>query len=61
MLLRAEPSDFLAALAAEPRSIDDELNLINSIRRHMTCILMSLSLEKSERIGIHSKDGPLTL
>lgn len=61
MLIRAEQSDFLAALAVESRSMDGELNLIDSIRRHMACILTSLSLEKAERIGIHLTDVPLTL
>lgn len=61
ILTRAEPKEYLAALAVRARVIDDELLLIDSIRRHMACILRSIPVEKIERIGIHSTDGPLTL
>ncbi|RMF41280.1 MAG: DUF664 domain-containing protein [Planctomycetota bacterium] len=56
-----DPDLFASRLAYNRRSVEDELELIESIRRHVTCILRSLTDEDFERIGNHSEDGPMTM
>lgn len=56
-----DPDVFAARLAYDQRDIDEEKQLIESVRRHMARILRSLADEDFQRIGHHSEDGPLTL
>lgn len=56
-----DPDVFAARLAYDRRSIDEELNLIDAVRRHVTTILRTLSPEQFQRTGNHSIDGPITL
>lgn len=56
-----DPEVFAAKLAYDARSIEDELSLIEAVRRHTARILRTLPAGAFERTGIHSEDGPLTL
>jgi quinol monooxygenase YgiN/uncharacterized damage-inducible protein DinB len=56
-----DPDVFAAKLAYDARSVDEELAVIESVRRHTARILRTLPAEAFERTGIHSADGPLTL
>ena len=52
---------FLEHLVYDQRDIDEELNLIDVVRRPMTRILRTLAPVAFERTGIHAAEGPLTL
>lgn len=56
-----DPDVFAAKLAYEARDIEEELTLIEAVRKHTARILKTLPEEAFERTGIHSADGPLTL
>jgi uncharacterized damage-inducible protein DinB len=56
-----DPEVFAAKLAYEARDIQEELNLIEAVRRHTGRILKTLPDEAFQRTGMHSADGPLTL
>ena len=56
-----DPDLFAARLAYYQRSIDEELLLIELIRKQMGRILRTLKAEDFQRRGIHSEAGPLTL
>jgi hypothetical protein len=60
-LFNGDPDRFAAALAYDNRDLEEELQLIASIRRQTARILRSLDADAFERVGIHSVDGPLTL
>lgn len=52
---------FAEHLCYDQRNTEEELTVIEAIRRQMARILRSLPLEALERTGIHSVDGPITL
>lgn len=56
-----DPDLFAAGLAYAHRVVDEELALIESVRRHMGRILRSLPESAFQRTGIHSEAGPLSL
>ncbi len=56
-----DPDVFAAKLAYDERNIEDELLLIEAVRRHVAAILKTLPGEAFERTGLHSVDGPLSL
>jgi uncharacterized damage-inducible protein DinB len=56
-----DPDVFAAKLAYEERNIEEELDLIVAVRRHVTRILKTLPAETFQRTGLHSVDGPITL
>ena len=56
-----DPDTFAAGLAYAQRDVNEELQLIDSIRRQMTRILRTLSDHDFDRIGNHSEAGPMTL
>ena len=56
-----DPDVFAARLAYDRRKLDEELNLIEAVRRHVTTILRTLRPEDFQRTGNHSSDGPVTL
>lgn len=60
-LIKADPDGFIASGAIGARNIEDELQLIESIRIHIDKILKAASPAQFERTGIHSSDGPLSL
>ena len=51
----------LAYLAVPERNVDDELQLVELVRRQMASILKTLRPEAFLRTGVHSEDGPLML
>lgn len=55
------PDAFAARLAYDQRDIEEELQLIESVRKHVARILKSLKPEDFQRTGNHSERGPLTL
>lgn len=55
------PDAFAARLAYDERDVEEELQLIEVVRRQMARIFRSLDAEDFQRRGIHSEDGPLTL
>jgi hypothetical protein len=56
-----DPDVFAARLAYEDRDIEDELSLIEAVRKHVAAILRSVPSEYYQRTGLHSVDGPLSL
>lgn len=61
LLLAGSPDDFVARLAYGHRDLDEELKLIEIVRRQMARILRSLQPEDFQRTGNHSVRGPVTL
>jgi len=60
-LMNGDPDIFAAKLAYGQRDVEDELDVIISIRREVSRFLKTLSAADFERTGVHSADGPLTL
>ncbi len=60
-LFGGDPNLFAAKLAYEARDLDEELQLIEAVRRHTGRILQTLPEDAFARQGIHSESGPLTL
>ncbi len=56
-----DPDAFAARLAYEQRDIEEELQMIESVRRHMARILRTLPASAFQRKVIHSEAGPITL
>jgi uncharacterized damage-inducible protein DinB len=56
-----DPDTFAAGLAYNSRVLEDELLVIESVRRQMASILRTLGVKDMQRIGNHSDDGPLSL
>lgn len=56
-----DPDVFAARLHYDVRDIEEELQLIEAVRKHTARILQALPEDAFERTGIHSADGPLTL
>lgn len=56
-----DPDLFAANLAYAARDVDEELNLIEACRRHVTRILRSLPESAFQRKGLHSEAGEQTL
>ena len=60
-LFGGDPDLFAARLAYHQRSIEEELLLIELVRKQVARILRTLKAEDFQRQGIHSEAGPLTL
>lgn len=60
-LFGGDPDGFAARLAYAERDVEEELKLIDYVRRQMARILKTLSPEDFQRRGIHSEAGPLSL
>ncbi|MEI8373853.1 MAG: DinB family protein [Planctomycetota bacterium] len=56
-----DPDLFAARLAYDQRNAEEELLLIELIRKQVARILRTLKAEDFQRRGIHSEAGPLTL
>lgn len=56
-----DPDAFASCLAYEHRDIEEELQLIGSVRNHMARILRTLPPEAFDRTVNHSEDGPISL
>jgi len=56
-----DPDQFAANLAYDQRDLQEELDVISSVRRQVARLLRTLDSAAFERVGIHSTDGPLTL
>lgn len=56
-----DPDVFAARLAYDQRDVEEELQLIEAVRRQMARILHSLTDDEFQRIGHHSEDGTITL
>ena len=55
------PDQFASALAYDQRDLEEELRVIDAIRRQVTRFLRTLDSAAFARVGVHSDDGPLTL
>jgi uncharacterized damage-inducible protein DinB len=55
------PAVFAAGLAYDERDIEEELQLIAAVRRHVARIMKTLKPEQFGRTGEHSIDGPISL
>jgi hypothetical protein len=60
-LFGGDPDLFAARLAYHERNAEEELLLIEVIRKQVARILRTLKAEDFQRRGIHSEAGPLTL
>jgi len=56
-----DPDVHVKRLAILERDAGEEVALIDSIRRRMSRILLTVSAQDFERQGLHSEAGPLTL
>src|SRR5690606_9191610 len=56
-----DPDLFAKSLAYGARDLENEMVMIESLRRHVASILRTLPEAAFQRIGIHSEAGPLTL
>jgi uncharacterized damage-inducible protein DinB len=56
-----DPDAFAACLAYEQRDIEEELQMIESVRKHMARILRTLQPDAFQRKVNHSEAGPLTV
>lgn len=60
-ILASDPSAMVARLACANRDLEEELALVELVRRQMARILRSLEPEVFRRTGIHSVRGPVAL
>jgi hypothetical protein len=60
-LFGGDPDGFAARLAYHQRNAEEELLLIEAIRKQVARILRTVKLDDFQRRGIHSESGPLTL
>jgi len=60
-LANADPDLIRQHLAYDKRCVQEELAVIKAIRAQMGRILKTQPAAAFERVGMHSKDGPLTL
>jgi uncharacterized damage-inducible protein DinB len=56
-----DPDVFAARLAYDRRDVEEELAMIEAVRRHVARILRALAPADFQRRGLHSTDGPITL
>jgi uncharacterized damage-inducible protein DinB len=56
-----DPDAFAARLAYDHREIEEELQMIESLRKHMARILRTLQPDAFQRKVNHSEAGPLTV
>ncbi len=56
-----DPDAFAARLAYQQRDMDEELQLIESVRKHVARILRTLTPDAFQRKVVHSEAGPLTV
>jgi hypothetical protein len=61
MILAGNPDLFASRLAYAERDLEEELQLIAAVRRHVGRILRTVSASDFERQGIHSEAGPISL
>jgi hypothetical protein len=60
-LLKGDPTLFAARLAYDHRDLEEELALIELVRKQMARILRTLTPPDFQRTGGHSRDGTLML
>ena len=60
-LFGGDPDLFAAKLAYQQRDLEEELDVIASVRREVSRFLRTLVSSEFDRTGQHSEDGPLTL
>ncbi len=61
MILAGNPDLFALRLAYGERDLEEELQLITAVRRHVGRILRTLPPSDFEREGVHSESGPISL
>ena len=61
LLLAADENQFAKKLSYHDRDVEEELALVDAIRRHAARIIRSLRQEQLEQTGVHDKRGLLTL
>ena len=61
MVFDGDPDKFAASLAYDRRDIEEELQMIESVRKHVARILRTLNPEDFERTVQHSESGLMTL
>ena len=60
-LFGGDPDLFAAKLAYGQRDLEEELAVIDSVRKQVARFLRTLDATAFDRVGVHSDDGPLTL
>jgi uncharacterized damage-inducible protein DinB len=61
LILAGDPDQFAAKLAYDARDLEEELALIDVVRRQMVRILRGLSASDFARTGRHTEAGPMSL
>ena len=60
-MLDGDPGLFADALKYSERDVSVELRLVSAIRQSTGRILQACEIEKFQRTGVHSAEGPMTL
>ncbi len=60
-MMSGDPDQFAAHLAYDKRDIAVELDLIEACRKHVASILKAIPQDAFERVGVHSRDGDLSV
>ena len=60
-MMSGDPDQFAARLAYDRRDIAVELDLIETCRKHVASILRAIPADAFERVGVHSRDGDLSV
>jgi uncharacterized damage-inducible protein DinB len=61
IIFAGDPDVFAASLWYDQRDVAEELEMIATLRRHMTRLLRAAEPEDFQRLGKHSESGPITL
>jgi len=61
LLLVADENLYAKALGYHDRDVEEELNLVEAVRRQMAKIIRALKPEQLDLVGCHSKKGLVTL
>lgn len=61
LLLAADENMYVKTLVYQERDVEEELALIEAVRRQMARLIRSLRPEQLELTGVHNKRGLLTL
>ncbi len=61
LLLAADENQFIEAMDYQARDIDEELAVVDAIRRKTARVIRGLSPEQLGRTGVHSQKGLMTL
>jgi hypothetical protein len=60
-IIGADENRFAVSLVYHERDLEEELTIIENLRKQMSRILRTLPESALQRVGVHNEAGPLTL